>query len=164
MNPAKILIIVSLVVFSITSCKKETTEIDKQKPEIIINIDGTFPLNCDTLYFGETFNVKMLFSDNFELGSYSIDIHNNFDHHSHSTEVTECQLNPIKTPINPFTYINDFTIPVSQKQYQTNLPILIPTENENGIFDEGDYHFFISLTDKEGWSTQKGFSIKILKR
>jgi hypothetical protein len=106
----------------------------------------------------------MLFSDNFELGSYSIDIHNNFDHHSHSTEVTECQLNPIKTPINPFTYINDFTIPVSQKQYQTNLPILIPTENENGIFDEGDYHFFISLTDKEGWSTQKGFSIKILKR
>ena len=28
-------------------------------------------------------------------------------------------------------------------------------------FDEGDYHFTIRLTDKEGWSIQKGLSIKM---
>jgi hypothetical protein len=30
-------------------------------------------------------------------------------------------------------------------------------------FDPGDYHFFISLTDREGWSAQKGLNIKVLK-
>ena len=34
----------------------------------------------------------------------------------------------------------------------------------NGLYDEGDYHFFISLTDKEGWSAQKGLSVKMLHR
>jgi hypothetical protein len=105
-----------------------------------------------------------LFTDNAELGSYSIDIHNNFDHHSHSTEVTECSLDPIKDPVNPFLFIEDYNIPAGQSDYQTNMSISIPSSNGNGVYDEGDYHFFISLTDKEGWSAQKGLSIKMLHR
>jgi hypothetical protein len=142
-----------LLILSI-SCEKGET--DKQKPEIDLSNAGAFPMNCDTLYFGETFIFKVMFTDNAELGSYSIDIHHNFDHHSHSTEVTECNLDPKKSPVNPFVFIQDYSIPGGLKEYETNLSINIPASNAKGPFDEGDYHFFISLTDKEGWSAQKG--------
>jgi hypothetical protein len=139
-------------------------KIDEIKPEIDLSKPGAFPGNCDTLYFGETFTFNALFTDNFELGSFSIDIHHNFDHHSHSTEVSECVLDPIKNPVNPFVFIEDFDIPSGSKSYQAQIPIHLEINNETGPFDEGDYHFFISLTDKEGWSAQKGISIKILTR
>ncbi len=164
MNKTVFSLIIISVIFVVNSCTNNTNEIDEQKPNIDLTIQDAFPLNCDTLFFGETFNLKMIFTDNVELGSFSIDIHNNFDHHSHSTEVTECSLDPIKIPVNPFLFINDFEIPLGSKEYQTNLEINIPPANSYGDFDEGDYHFFISLTDKSGWSTQKGLSIKILRR
>jgi len=151
------------LIFAFNSCEKDD-DIDNQKPEIDLSIQDAFPVSCDTLYFGETFILKVKFTDNVQLGSYSIDIHNNFDHHSHSTELTECNLDPIKEPVNPFTLIQDYDIPAGQQEYETNLSITIPSSNSNGSFDEGDYHFFISLTDKSGWSAQKGLSIKILHR
>lgn len=148
------------------SCSKEE-EIDKEKPEIDLSIQSGFPQNCDTLYFGEAFQLKVLFKDNALLGStsaFSIDIHHNFDHHTHSTEVTECMMDQIKEPINPLTFIQDYDIPENSKEYETSLIINLPSNNNEGLLDEGDYHFFISLTDQEGWSAQKGLSIKILHR
>lgn len=148
------------------SCEKgETT--DKQKPALDLTIPDAFPVNCDTLYFGETFHFKVLFRDNAELGSekaFSIDIHHNFDHHSHSTEVTECSPEPDKDPVNAFTFIEDYDIPDGLKEYETDLIISIPSGNGDGSYDDGDYHLYISLTDKEGWSAQKGLSIKMLHR
>ena len=167
----KIMKILRLVIFPVlllaffSSCEKEA--IDKEKPTIDLSIQDAFPVNCDTLHFGETFTFKALFSDNAKLGSvtaYSIDIHNNFNHHSHSTEVTECNLSPDKEPVNPFLFIENYDIPAGLSEYETNLSISIPSGNDNGEYDEGDYHFFISLTDKEGWSAQKGLSIKMLNR
>ena len=150
-----------------SSCEKGE-ETDKEKPSINLDFAEAFPINCDTLYFGEAFNVIIKFTDNAELGSsksYSIDIHNNFNHHSHSTEVTECNLDPIKDPINPYIFIQDYNIPSGLSEYETHLSLTIPSEDETGqAYDDGDYHFFISLTDKEGWSTQKGLSLKILHR
>jgi hypothetical protein len=161
MNIHRILSISVLVIVLATSCEKD---IDKEKPTIDLSIPGAFPVNCDTLYFGETFGLKALFSDNAELGSYSIEIHHNFDHHAHSTEVTECDLDPVKNPVNPFLMIEEYAIPAGQMEYETDVSIAVPDSNGTGSFDEGDYHFFISLTDAEGWSTQKGLSIKILYR
>lgn len=156
-------IVLLVILFSVfNSCSNQET--DDEKPEIDLYVAGVFPVNCDTLYFGEEFTIKILLKDNVELGSYSIDIHNNFDHHSHSTEVTSCEMWPVKTPVNPFVFISDFDIPEGSTDFTTSETITIPAGNENGAFDEGDYHFFISLTDKEGWSTQKGLSIKIVKR
>ncbi len=161
MKAIKILsfLLILLVIFN--SCNKD--EIDKEKPVIDLSIQGAFPVNCDTLYFGESFTVKMRFTDNVELGSFSIDIHHNFDHHSHSTEVTECTLDPVKTPVNPFVFIQDYDIPAGLSEYVTDVTISVPSAC-CGLYDEGDYHFFISMTDHEGWSTQKGLSVKILKR
>ncbi len=158
---------ISVITFSLllifTACQKEE-EADKEKP--VIDLSGTtaFPTNCDTLYFGEAFTLKVRFTDNQKLGSYSIDIHNNFDHHSHSTEVTDCTLDPVKEPMNPFLFIEDYLIPEGLQTYETNLSVNITAGNASGLFDEGDYHFFISLTDHEGWSNQKGLSIKLLHR
>jgi hypothetical protein len=163
MKNLKKLIVLSLFFPLINSCEKEI-EINKEKPIIDLSILNAFPSNCDTLYFGESFNFKVKFSDNEELGSYSINIHDNFDHHSHSTEVTECSLGEIKNPVNPFTFIEDHNITPGTREMITDISIEIPEKNNNGLFDEGDYHFFISLTDKEGWSAQKGLSIKMLHR
>lgn len=160
--------IFKLIVALITtiSCKKET-DIDTEKPIINNGFAGAFPVNCDTLYFGETFNFVALLADNAELGSvkaFSIDVHHNFDHHSHSTDVSACNIGPKKAPVNPYLFIGDFNIPEALQTYQANLPIAISAGNSKGLFDEGDYHFFISLTDRQGWSAQKGISIKILHR
>lgn len=147
----------------IASCD-EDEEIDQEKPVIDLSMQDAFPVNCDTLYFGESFKFKVLFKDNFELGSYSIDIHNNFDHHSHSTEPTQCEIDPDKDPVHPFLFVEDYEIPAGLKEFETDLSIAIPAEDENGEYDEGDYHLFISLTDKEGWSAKKGLNIKMLYR
>jgi len=163
MKTLNLLLSLFILLFVFSSCN-DSEETDQQKPTIDISFADAFPTNCDTIYFGETFELKVQFSDNVELGSYSIDIHNNFDHHSHSTEVTECILGAVKEPVNPFVFIDDYTIPEGLKEYETNLSISIPSDNGNGLYDEGDYHFFISLTDKEGWSAQMGLSIKMLHR
>ena len=76
----------------------------------------------------------------------------------------ERQKSGIKDPVNPFLFIEDYNIPAGQSAYQTNLSISIPPGNEKGAYDEGDYHFFISLTDQSGWSVKKGLSIKMLYR
>jgi hypothetical protein len=146
------------------SACSDDSEVDSIKPTIDIGFTNAFPNNCDTIYFGESFQLKLRFSDNAELGSYSIDIHNNFDHHSHSTEVSECDLGPVKEPVNPYVLIDDYSIPQGLKAYETNLTISVPATNEGVLLDEGDYHFYISLTDSEGWSVQKGLSIKMLHR
>jgi hypothetical protein len=154
-----------LVLFMISySCSDDDDDVDKQNPVIDLSSSNAFPNNCDTLYFGESFDFKVFLSDNEALGSYSIDIHNNFDHHSHSTEVEECNLDDKKEPVNPYLFIQEFSIPESPKEYETNRPIEIPDGDGKGAFDEGDYHFFISVTDKTGWTAQKGLSIKILRR
>ncbi len=143
------------------SCEKDDN-IDTEKPKIDNGFAEAFPVNCDTLYFGESFDLRVLLTDNIELGSFSISIHNNFDHHSHTTDVSACNLDPIKDPISPFVYIQDYDIPDGLSEYKTNISISIPAVVGNELYDEGDYHFFINLTDKEGWSAQKGLSIKML--
>ena len=139
-------------------------EIDDQKPVIDLSSEGAFPVSCDTLYLGESFTWKVSFTDNVELGSYSLEIHHNFDHHAHSTEVEVCDLDPVKDPANPFQTIMDFEIPAGSTEYNVSESIQIPQSDANGDIDPGDYHFFISLTDREGWSVQKGLNIKILSR
>jgi hypothetical protein len=76
----------ALIMSAITSCDKDDDkDIDTEKPQINASIDGASPANAATFYFGEEIPVKLLLTDNAELGSFSVNIHNNFDHHSHST-------------------------------------------------------------------------------
>lgn len=138
------------------SCSTDKEEIDDIYPEISLDFDGAFPQNCDTLYRGESFTMVVSFSDNKELGSYSVDLHNNFDHHNHSTEIEQCVMGEDQTPVDPFLYIQSYSIDAGLTKYTTSLKIDIPAN-----VDTGDYHFLIRVTDKEGWQTMKGLSLKI---
>jgi hypothetical protein len=147
---------VMLMIFSFTACEKNEPEIDTEYPVINADAPGTFPVQCSVVKRGEKFTFKSIFSDNTQLGSYSLDIHHNFDHHTHSTEVSDCNTDAVKKPINPFLLIKSFDIPANQQRFEASQQIDVPSD-----IDPGDYHFMIRLTDKEGWQTIRGISIKI---
>lgn len=135
------------------SCTKD--EIDDVKP--VIDTSGALPAACDTLRRGTDYEFKIKFSDNIELGSFSIDIHHNFDQHSHSTGSDFCVLDQKKTAVKPWTLIRSYEIPAGLKEFNATGIISIPKD-----IDQGDYHFWYKLTDKSGWQSLYGFSIKIL--
>ncbi len=149
-----LLISLSFVVL-LNSCSKNET-IDKEYPIVDITVANAFPQQCSSVNRGEKLIFKARLSDNAELGSYSLDIHQNFDQHSHSTEVNNCTFDAVKAPIKPFVFINTYNIPPGLKTYDAMAEISIPYD-----IDPGDYHFMIKVTDKEGWQTLKGLSIKI---
>lgn len=131
---------------------------DQEKPVIDMSVSGGFPTSCATVTRGQVINFKALFTDNRQLGAYSINIHNNFDHHSHDTEVDACALDAVKTPVNPWSQTLTYTIPANNSEYIAEQQITIP-----GDIDTGDYHFMVQLTDAEGWATMRGISIKIVE-
>lgn len=140
-----------------TACSSDNESVDTEYPTIDISASNAFPVQCSQINRGQKITFRAVFNDNAALGSYSLDIHHNFDHHTHSTEVSDCETDPIKKPVKPMLYINSVTIPEGLKSYEAAQEITIPED-----IDPGDYHFMIRLTDKEGWQTIKGLSIKIL--
>lgn len=156
MRNLKIALVVLLVSISISACKKDKVEADTTYPEIDLSIANAFPIQCSEILRGQKFTFRARFTDNQELGAYSLDIHNNFDQHSHSTEVSNCTPEAVKKPINPFLLVKTATIPTGLKEYVATAEIDVPSN-----VDPGDYHFLIRLTDKQGWQTIKGISIKI---
>ena len=91
-----------------------------------------------------------------ELGNYNIEVHNNFDHHSHSTSAGDCDFDPKKQPVRPWVYNRSFAIPDGSRRYEAKVDIDIPAD-----IDTGDYHFMVRVTDKAGWQQLKAVSIKI---
>ncbi len=144
------------------ACNSE--DIDDVKPEIDLTIANAFPTSCDTLYFGEVFTVRMKFSDNKALSAYSLTIHDNFNQHSHDFEMVTCVLDPKKDGVNPLNDVWTYEIPKGLSEYITDLDFQIPEADNSGEYDSGDYHLLIQLVDEQGWSTQKGLSVKILHR
>lgn len=140
------------------SCGQEEDH-DMEKPVIDMNGTSAFPLTCDIVYRGESFTFKALFTDNRELGNYNIEIHNNFDHHSHSTDDVDCEPDEKKKPVKPFVYNKSFPIPDGETSYEAENSIYVPED-----VDTGDYHFMIRLTDKSGWQQLKAVGIKIRDR
>lgn len=64
---------------------------DMEKPSIDMSFNNAYPQNCVILY-KESFPFRAMLLIIKELGNYNIEIHNNFDHHSHSTDNVECDL------------------------------------------------------------------------
>lgn len=138
------------------SCSKDAETVDTEYPVIDKNFEAAFPQQCATLARGETFVFRAKFSDNVALGAFSLDVHDNFDHHSHSTDVETCDMGKEKEAENPFTYIKSFDIPGAPETYEAEVEIEVPMD-----VDPGDYHFLIRVTDRKGWQTLRGLSIKI---
>lgn len=149
----KILVTGLITALILPACSDDKDDI---LPEIILESGQHFPLNCDTLKIGSSFIFSATFRDNRELGGWSLEIHHNFDHHTHSTETGNCLEHPDKDPVNPFFMIESYTIPDGLSEYEAIREIIIPDDS-----DPGDYHMMIRLTDKEGWQTLKGLSLKM---
>jgi len=165
----------ALIMLAITSCDKDDDkDIDTEKPQINASIDGASPANATTFYFGEDIPVKMLLTDNAELGSFSVNIHNNFDHHSHSTEEEgeehhdeegEEHHHHEGEDGDAFQFTQDYTIPAGSTQFLIDTKIALPVKSDDGDeYEGGDYHFMITVTDKAGFSNIKAFEIKILQK
>lgn len=70
----------TLLLISMVGCQKDDkSQVDREAPTIDIGFAGAFPVQCSELRRGETALVKVRLADNVALGSYSIDIHHNFE-------------------------------------------------------------------------------------
>jgi len=138
------------------ACSKESK--DDIYPEIKMDCCGGYPVNCDEIKRGTAFSFVAEFSDNAALGAFSLDIHHNFDHHTHSTDPVPCEFEPVKSPVNPFRLIREYEIPEGSESYTASVNIFIPADA-----DTGDYHMMVRLTDKAGWQTIKGISFKVIE-
>ena len=69
---------------------------DMQQP--VITDQGVIanPIDCQVYQRGQTIPFHYVFTDDTELGAYNIEIHNNFDHHTHSTSSVECPMDAQK--------------------------------------------------------------------
>jgi len=145
----------SLIAFLAACSSNDDT--DQTQPTIADAGKLTCPTDCYECLRGETIEFCYTFSDDVELGNFNIEIHNNFDHHTHSTSSVECELSEKKVAQNAWVYNQDFSIPDGQTVYTPNISISIPTD-----IDTGDYHFMIRLTDKAGWQQLRSVAIKIV--
>ncbi len=136
-------------------CAKDTDK-DNEKPIIVMDGNNAFPKPCDTIARGESFAFNAVFSDNIELGNYNIEIHQNFDHHTHGSHVETCESDPAKEPVNPFYFNESYSIPSGSTHFNAIIEIQVP-----GDIDTGDYHFMVKLTDREGWQSWQSVSVKV---
>ncbi len=137
-------------------CACSSPSKDMTYPEILPVGETTSPQNCQEFRCGGVLPVSYAFSDNMALGSYNLEVHNNFNHHTHSTEAGECKQDPIKDPVNPWVYNQDFTITPGSTYFEASHMIPIPED-----IDPGEYHFMIRLVDASGWQQLRSVSIRI---
>ena len=147
-----------LSAFLLGGCGSDEDAKDMQKPVIEMNGSEYFPQNCISLKRGDRFTFRAKFLDNTELGNYNIEIHNNFDHHSHSTVSEECETEAKKAPVKAWVFNRDYAIPAGLKEYTASDEIAVPADA-----DTGDYHFMVRLTDKSGWQQLAAISVKIIE-
>lgn len=133
MKTNRIFILVSIALLSITSCKKDTGDVTKP----VINLDE--PREGQELLIGDEHGVhfEMELSDNVMLGSYKIEIHNNFNHHDHSTKSGEGTV--------AFFFSKEYDLSGKKNAHIHHHEIKIPSNAT-----EGDYHLMVFCTDAAG--------------
>ena len=159
---------IAVAALTIGACGGSDDDKDMTLP--VISGDGIVanPVNCQVYHLGDTIRLSYLFTDNQELGNYHIEIHGNFDHHSHSTEADphdhegegECEgeHEHEETPSDKVAWVfnQSYDIPARLARYEAKVDIAIPADAA-----EGDYHFMVRVTDKAGWMQLKAVSIRI---
>ncbi len=141
---------------ALVSCTE--TEIDEEKPIITVNYAGGFPQTCENLSRGQSYTIKAKVADNLELASYSIEMHHNFDHHTHDDQEDPCELEPITTAVNPFNFSTNNNVPEGLTNFEIEAVVTIPT-----TIDTGDYHLALSVTDVTGWQARTSVDVKIVE-
>ncbi len=118
-------------VFSFLSCDKDD-EADTTKP--VIELDE--PEDGDELLIGAGVHFECDFSDDVKLGSYLIEIHSNFDGHSH-TKSANGEV--------PFFFKQSYDLSGLKNAHVHHHDVVIP---ENAT--PGNYHLVVYCTDAAG--------------
>lgn len=125
-------ILVLAFTFIITSCsKKEDT--DTTLPTITLNE----PEDGDSLRIGADVHFECDFQDDVMLGSYLIEIHNNFDGHSHKSTRAEGEV--------PFFFKKSYDLSGLRNSHEHHHDVVIPENTQ-----EGKYHLVVYCTDAAG--------------
>lgn len=141
---------------ALVSCTE--TEIDEEKPTITVNYAGGFPQTCENLSRGQSYTIKAKVADNLELASYSVEMHHNFDHHTHDDQQGACELESVKSAVNPLIFSDNEQIPEGLTAYELKIDLILP----DGV-DTGDYHLALSVTDVTGWQARTSVDVKIVE-
>ncbi len=157
------------LILGLWACGNDDEVKDMTPPTITDTGITCNPINCQVYHPGDIIPFRYVFEDNVELGNFNLEVHNNFDHHSHSTEGndhdhedSECEHEHEHEEgeehgeENAWVYNHSFSIPSGLKSHTANVDIPIPEDAA-----EGDYHFMIRVTDKAGWQQIKGIAIII---
>lgn len=146
-----------VVIYVFAGCIEETdTEAERPKVELLS------PAPCDTLLFGSSFTYRVRITDNTGLGNISMDIHNNFGHHSHGAHAS-CNMDEAKEPVDPYSHTWIFSLPENETEYVFDTIIDLPLmKASTTYYDAGDYHFHFYITDNEGYQTFTTMDVKIL--
>ncbi len=129
---------------------------DQNPPKISSEGIVAVPSDCQVFQRGSEIPFRYIFTDDTELGNYNIEIHNNFDHHTHGTTSVDCEMEDKKSPVNPWVFNQSYTIPSGLTKYDASVNITIPAD-----IDPGDYHFMVRVTDKTGWQELHAVAIKV---
>lgn len=151
-------VLLSVLSIALTACGSDDDDNTKDMTYPVISDVGITanPIDCQVYNRGSVIPFNYIFSDDTELGSYNIEIHNNFDHHTHSTSSADCTKDEDKKPVKPWIFNQDYQIPAGLHQYNANFDIPIPAD-----IDPGDYHFMVRLIDRAGWQQLKAVAVKI---
>lgn len=159
MKKSKIILPIILMVFASVACiEQRDTEAEQPVIELLS------PMPCDTLYFGEPFHYTVKITDNTGLGNISMDMHNNFGHHSHGAHAP-CNMDAPKEAVDPYTDSWIFSLPPEKKEYIFDTIITLRAmKNEITLYDPGDYHFHIYVTDNDGYQVFTSLDVKTLNK
>jgi len=132
-NFSKSVFLPLLVVFAtFISCKKESNPTvepgDTSPPTIVV----ATPTQEENFTGGNAIPFKATFSDNISLSEYRIEMHSDFDGHSHE-----------KLSTVPFYF--DTIVSTTGKQHTGEFPIQIPLD-----VTAGKYHFIVTCIDAAG--------------
>lgn len=127
----------AIICFSFTACDEEDDAADTTKPVILLDE----PADGDSLLIGDDVHFECDFSDNEALGSYLIEIHNNFDGHSHkvSSNLTR------EGETEAFYLKKSYELNNLRNTHVHHHDIVIP---ENAT--PGAYHLIVYCTDAAG--------------
>ncbi len=125
----------AIMCVSFSACDED--EADTTKP--VITLDE--PEDGDSLRIGESVHFECDFSDNEALGSYLIEIHNNFDGHGHKISSSQTRGEDTEA----FYFKKSYDISNLRNTHVHHHDIMIP---ENAT--PGAYHLIVYCTDAAG--------------
>lgn len=137
---AALLFLSTLALFSCDDADKDTT-----KPVIVLHE----PEEGQVLTIGEDVHFVMDLSDDVMLGSYKINIHNNFDGHGHgesravATAASEAEEERVA-----FTFDRPYDVSGHITKHEHHHDIVIPANAK-----PGNYHLMVYCTDAAGNET-----------